>query len=305
MNLLTDLMHNTMRNTVSDLHQSGLQQSVARPARHLRALLPVVCSALLGLSLLPASAHAHRTFLLPSSTVVAGNAPWVSVDAAAATDVFYFDHVALALDTLVISTPDGSDAKPENIGNGKFRSSFDLRLPQTGSYKISLVSQNLFANYKDNGVVKRWRGTAENLSKEIPATAQELQVTQVQSRVETFVTNGKPSQQALSISGKGLEMAAISHPNDLVAGEAAQFRLMLDGKPAMAVKVTVIAGGIRYRQQLGEQHVLTDADGKFSIQWQGAGMYWLEASVKDDKSTVALAKERRASYAATLEVLPQ
>jgi hypothetical protein len=100
-------------------------------------------------------------------------------------------------------------------------------------------------------------------------------------------------------------MAAISHPNDLIAGEAAHFRLLLDGKAAAGVKVTVIAGGIRYRQKLDEQILTTDADGKFSVNWQGAGMVWLEASTNDDKTSLSAAKERRASYVATLEVLPQ
>jgi hypothetical protein len=34
-------------------------------------------------------------------------------------------------------------------------------------------------------------------------------------------------------------------------------------------------------------------------------MYWMEAEVRDDKSPVKEAKQRRAIYVATLEVLPQ
>ena len=261
--------------------------------------------ALCAAGLTPLVAHAHRTFIVPSSTVLAGNAPWVSFDAAAATDVFYYDHVALKLDTLLITAPDGSTANAENASTGKFRSSFDLHTTQVGTYKISLVNDAMMASYKENGAIKRWRGTAEALAKEIPTNAEELQVTQIQGRIETFVTNGKPSKKALEVSNKGLEMIAISHPNDLVAGEAASFRLLLDGKPAAGVKVTVIAGGIRYRQKLDEQILTADADGKFSVNWQGAGLYWLEAATKDSKTNLAAAKERRASYVATLEVLPQ
>ena len=211
----------------------------------------------------------------------------------------------LQLDSLVIATPDGSAAKAENASTGKYRSSFDLRLSQKGTYKLSLLNQNVFANYKEQGVAKRWRGTAEAMAKEIPANAEELQVTQMQGRIETFVSNGKPGKKALEVTGKGLELDPITHPNDLMAGETAQFRLLLDGKPAAAVKVTVIAGGIRYRQNLGEQIISTDTDGKFSVNWQGAGMYWMEASVSDKNTTLAAAKERRANYVATLEVLPQ
>lgn len=253
----------------------------------------------------PLAAQAHRAFLVPSSTVLAGNAPWVSFDAAAASDVFFFDHVALKLDTLLITAPDGSAVKAENASSGKLRSNFDLHTTQSGTYKISLINDALMASYKENGVTKRWRGTAEALLKDIPASAEELQVSQLQGRVETFVTNGKPSGKALQVSGRGLEMAAISHPNDLINGEPAHFRMLLDGKPAAGIKIALIAAGIRYRQKLDEQTLTTDADGKFSINWQGAGMYWLEASTKDGNTSLPAARERRASYVATLEVLPQ
>ena len=79
---------------------------------------------------------------------------------------------------------------------------------------------------------------------------------------------------------------------------------MLDGKPASNVKVTVVPGGGRYRDKLGEMSLTTDADGKISITWPEPGMYWMEAVVRDDKGPVKELKLRRAGYIATLEVLP-
>lgn len=251
------------------------------------------------------TAHAHRPFILPSSTVVNGKAPWVSFDAAAASDVFYFDHVALNVSNLIITAADGSIVKPENLNTGKFRTSFDLPTTLPGTYKISVVNEGVNASYKENGAPKRWRGSIDAFAKEVPANAEGLEVTYNQGRIETFVTNGKPSSTALTATGKGLELAPITHPNDLMAGEKAQFRLVLDGKPVAGVKVTLVAGGIRYRQKLDEQNFVSDKDGKIEIQWQGAGMYWLEATHKDNNSKLAAAKERRLSYIATLEVLPQ
>lgn len=253
----------------------------------------------------PMQALAHRQFLLPTSTIVTGNAPWVSFDAAAASDVFYFDHVPLNLSNLMITAADGSSGKAENQSTGKFRSSFDVQTQLVGTYKVSLVNDNLSASYKENGNPKRWRGSVEAFAKEVPANAEGLQVTHMQGRVETFITNGKPNTAALKPSGKGLELAAITHPNDLVEGEAAQFRLLLDGKPLAGASVTVLAGGIRYRQKLNEQSFTSDQDGKLNITWQGAGMYWLGASHTDKNVGLAAAKERRTSYVATLEVMPQ
>lgn len=253
---------------------------------------------------MPLPASAHRMWLLPSGTSLAADKAWVTVDAAVSSDVFFADHVPLKLDKLLITAPDGSQVKPENAGTGKYRSTFDVQLAQAGTYKLAIVNQGLSASYTENGQAKRWRGSAETFARDVPANAEDLQVTQSIGRVETFVTAGKPGGKALAVSGAGLEMLPITAPTDLFAGEAASFRFLLDGKPAANVKVTLISGGVRYRAKLNEISATTDQDGKFSITWPSAGMYWLEASVKDDQAAKP-AKERRASYVATLEVLPQ
>ncbi|WMW81295.1 DUF4198 domain-containing protein [Undibacterium cyanobacteriorum] len=258
-----------------------------------------------GSTMLASSAHADRPFILPGMTLNSGNAPLITFDAAVGENVFYFDHNTLSIDNLVITAADGSIVKPEGVALGKLRNSFDLRATLQGTYKVSIVNDFIIANYKENGAPKRWRGTVEAFAKEVPANAEELQVLQAQSRIETFVTNGKPTQTALQATGKGLELGAVSHPNDIVDGEPATFKMLLDGKPAAGIKVTVIPGGARYRQNLGEKNYTTDAEGKFTVQWQGAGMYWMQARANDNKAAISAAKERRASYVATLEVMPQ
>ncbi|XYI36443.1 DUF4198 domain-containing protein [Cupriavidus oxalaticus] len=256
-------------------------------------------------ALAPLAAHAHRQWLLPSATVLSGNDPWVTVDAAVSNDLFYFEHVPLRLDNLQVTAPDGSAVKAENAATGKYRSTFDLHLTQPGTYRVAVVNQGLFASYKVDGQAKRWRGSAESFAREVPANAQDLTVTQAEGRVESFITAGKPSDKGLRTTGRGLELAPITHPNDLVAGDTASFRLLLDGKPASNLKVEVVPGGIRYRDKLQEFSATTDADGKFSVKWPAPGMYWMEAEVRDDKATFKQAKSRRATYAVTVEVLPQ
>ena len=102
---------------------------------------------------------------------------------------------------------------------------------------------------------------------------------------------------------QGLELKPVTHPNDLFAGEAAEFVFLLDGKPAADVEISVIPGGNRYRDELGEMKAKTDKDGKVSITWPEAGMYWMEAELTTDNGVSKPATERRASYSATLEVL--
>lgn len=255
------------------------------------------------LACLPLAAQAHRAFIVPSETVLSANG-WITVDAAVSNDLFYFNHNPLRLENLKITGPDGSAVEAANVNTGKFRSTFDLNLATSGTYKIGMVNDMLMAQYEDEkGERKRWRGSAATLS-ELPANAKNLQLSQNQTRVETFVTAGKPNDVALKPSGSGLELVPVTHPNDLFAGEPATFGFVLDGKPAANVKVTVVPGASRYRNKQNEMVLTTDSAGKVAITFADPGMYWLQAQVQDDKPTVKQAQQRRASYVATFEVLP-
>jgi uncharacterized GH25 family protein len=254
--------------------------------------------------LAPLASHAHKAWLLPSATVSTVD-QWITVDAAVSNDLFYFNHVPLRLDSLVITAPDGSKVAPENQHTGKYRSVFDLALKLNGTYKVALLNQGVFATYDENGARKRWRGTAAKLATEVPSNAQNLEVNESVGRVETFVTAGKPTDTVLKPNNVGLELIPVTHPNDLYAGEPAKFRFLLDGKPAANLDVVVQAGGTRYRNEQQELPLKTDANGELSVTWPSAGMYWLESTLQDQKTSVKQAKQRRVSYVATFEVLPQ
>ncbi|MCL1635224.1 DUF4198 domain-containing protein [Luteimonas sp. SX5] len=257
------------------------------------------------LATLPFAAMAHKAWLQPSQTVIAGENPVVTVDAAVSNDLFYFNHVPLKLDNLSIVAPDGSKQAPSNPATGKYRSVFDVELKQTGTYRIGVINDYATASWEENGQPKRWRGTPATFAAEVPKNAKGLQVGQSVSRVETFVTNGSPNDTAIKPSGNGLEMVPVTHPNDLFAKEEAKFRLEIDGKPAAGLDVQIIRGGTRYRNAQDEIKLKTDANGEFAVTWPEPGMYWLEATSQDDKVTVPGAKQRRLGYVATLEVLPQ
>jgi len=227
---------------------------------------------------LPAAVHAHRGWMLPSATVLSGHEPWVTVDAASSTDIFYPDHNAMQVDDVVVIGLDGTKLHVEYAAKGRFRSVFDVKLVQKGTHKIALVTDTLFASYKLGAETKRLRGTAATLAKELPAGAEDVRVTQFERRIEVFVTSGKPTTKVLEPTGRGLELVPLTHPNDLVAGEAAKFRFLLDGKPAAGINVQVIPHGIRYRDKLDDMRLVTDAGGEVSIKWAAPGMYWLNAS---------------------------
>ncbi|TDS85253.1 DUF4198 domain-containing protein [Comamonas sp. JUb58] len=259
-------------------------------------------AAALALSCAAIGAQAHSVWMKPSSTVLS-KADWVTVDAAVSNDMFFFNHRPLGLDKLVITAPDGSTVEPKNAHKGELRSVFDIKPEQAGTYQLAIVNSGVMGSYKDAaGQMKRLRGSAEEIAKQIPADAKDVRVAESISRIETFVTMGKPSP--LRLSGKGLELVPVTHPNDLVVGEEATFAFHVDGKPAADVEVVLVPDGKRYRDAVNEIKLKTDAQGHVKVKFPTAGMYWLDADVKDDKTSNPIAKERRLAYVATLEVLP-
>ncbi len=252
---------------------------------------------------LPFAAQAHRSFLVPSSTVLApGQNQWVTVDAARGNDLFFFNHNAMPVDGLVITAPDGATVRAAKLERFRYRTVFDWQVDRPGTWRAAVVDDGLRAQWEQDGKPQRWSGAPADFAKAVPAGAAKLSVNAVSARVETFVTMGKPSP--LSISGKGLEASYAPHPNDLVVGSTSTVTFTLDGRPAAGLKVVVVPGGARYRDATQQQELLTDEAGRVQVAWRTPGLYWINASQRQP-SAVPPAKQRVSSYAATLEVLPE
>ncbi|MCK0538293.1 DUF4198 domain-containing protein [Alcanivorax quisquiliarum] len=253
---------------------------------------------------LPLAAEAHRAWILPAATSLSSDDAWVTFDAAISNDIFHPDYHAMSAAGITATAPDGSEAPLENIHTGKHRSNFDLNLTQRGTYRISSAGKFVIASWEENGERKRWRGDASQWRAAVPADAADLRITESARRLETYVTAGAPTETVFKPGNNGLELVPVTHPNDLFAGEEATFQLLIDGKPAAALTVEVIAGGMRYRNQQDEMTTTTDQQGRFSVTWPAAGMYWLNAELEDDQASIPNAT-RRASFTGTFEVLPQ
>lgn len=263
---------------------------------------PLALIAALATLALPMSAQAHRAWLAPTATVLSGADAWVGFDAGMSNGVFIPDHAAMNLAGLVITAPDGSTASPENMMRGRYRSTFDLHLTQPGTWKVANVSSGVTATYRENGEEKRWRGSAAEFPGALPAGATDVVAARTSSRIETFVTLGAPTDTVFTNPADGLALIPVTHPNDLVAGEAATFKLSIDGLPASNVEVTVARGGARYRDNPEEMTVTTGADGAFTVTWPEPGLYWLNATVRTPAEGETIAAS--AQYVAVMEVLP-
>lgn len=292
------------------------------------------------------AALADSPFILPSTTSLAGTNNVVTFDAAGSDHVFYMDHRPIQLASITVTKPDGTAAEPYNTVQGRFRSVFDLKIDQEGTWKISSGQSQVSGTFMLDGLERRvgGRGGPPRMPGEpgapgvgmagaggpgqggpgqggpggpgngerrlppvalqdIPANATDIHLTENISRTETFVTAGAPTDGVFKPTGKGLEFDPITHPNSVAAGEVARFRFLVDGKPAAGIKVTVIAGGDRYRDDTGAVELITGADGVVSINWPTAGMYWIGATAEDRHPGEKRAETRKMSYAATLEVM--
>ncbi len=262
-------------------------------------------AALLALTAVPASAH--RFWIIPSTSVLSGDDQWVTFDAAISNNLFFANHVAAPLEAITVTGPDGKTVEKQNAQAGKIRSTFDIELTQPGTYKIATVREMFSAQWKEGTEVKRWRGPVADFAKQDLKGKPELKVFENHSRVETVVTSGEPSDAVLKPTGKGLELVVDkNHPNDLFAGEKAAFAFVLNGKPAAGLKVTLVKGDDRYRNEPGETVVTTDDKGAFELSFSEPGRYWLNATIEAEGGEFeGVPLGRRVSYTATFEVLPE
>lgn len=259
----------------------------------------------------PMAAQAHRGWLMPSHTVLSGDSFWVSFDAGASNGVFIADHAPLRLtpQSLQITAPDGSMGAAANLMQGAYRTTFDVEVNKPGTWKIANASAGMNATWMLNGVPGRWRGPAADMAANIPAGATDVSSAPSANRLETFVTLGNPTETVFAPTGVGIEMVPVTHPNDLVAGEAGTFQFLKDGQPYANADVIVARGGLQYRDNPEEITAKTDAEGKVSITWPEAGMYWVNTSWRDPSAPPPVEGRggplvASAQYTAVLQVLP-
>jgi hypothetical protein len=273
---------------------------------------------------LASPASAHRAWLLPSTTTLAGTSEFVTVDAAISNDLFYPDHFPMNPEQVTVWTPDGSEGKLENPATGRYRSTFDVKIDKPGTWKIGTQRSAIMGSFKVNGEDWRLGGRGRPMGApgaggpggpggaparsvatvaDIPANATDVKLVESLSANYIYITADAPTKTVFTPTGKGLEIDPISHPDELVSNEEGQFRFLIDGKPAAGVKVTVVPGSKKYREAEEAQELTTGADGVLHIKWPVAGMYWINASASDAKPSEKRATERRMTYTATVEVV--
>lgn len=301
-----------------------------------------IAAAVVSLSI--GAAEAHRAWIFPSLTTVSGKGEYVTIDAAVSNHLFSADHMPMRIEQITITAPDGAVVKPENAALGKYRTTFDVKLDQEGTYRIAQVSsgggrggpppggmaggpgggpgggQGGEANRPapppilgdPNGpFMAQWTEGAD--TKRWRGTIAEFTAQGIDKKpgVELSTSNRRVETfvtagkpSPIKPTNKGLELVGGAHPNDLYTGEAVTLKFADNGKPAAGVTFTIIAGNDRYRDSEDAIEVTTDKDGAISVNFPAPGMYWLSGQSGGTVTVEGKAVKSQSTYAAVLEVLP-
>lgn len=250
-----------------------------------------------------APAGAHTPYLVPAEFAPrAGQS--VSLDAAFA-ETFFVPEVAFDDSRFTVTGPDGHSRPLQTVQVFKTRTVAEQVLPQDakGTYRFSTGPRlgALFRTWEVDGK----RESSRDPAAKIPARAKVIADFQSLTLAETYVSVGEPDRGALAPHGKGLELAALTHPDDLYVGEKFQFTVLYDGKPLPDQKVEVTEAVWSTGRTPRTLTVVTDAQGQAALALDQAGT-WVALSRYRTRAPVgAPTSEISNSYTLTFRVLDQ
>jgi len=245
------------------------------------AFKKLILTTLLGGTLAATTASAHPVWMLPGEFNLSSDKPeWVSVDATASHTVFGADK-GIGLRDLRITTPEGKSERIGSYFKGHRRSVFDLELEQEGTYEMKIQGKPWVMTYYKIG--KRGtekRGFFDKLEAEskLPEGAFDVETISVNRQSLAYVTRMAPTDKVLETEGKGFELQAVTHPNDVIAGEEVELKLLMNGKPAVGAEIKITASGTKYRDDRGNIELTTDSEGALNFTPSQPGPYLLTAN---------------------------
>ena len=250
------------------------------------------------------TAQAHPRWVLPSHfTVSKEGGDWLTFDVTASHGTFVFDKPA-GSDQAFVVMPDGRSERPNFVVRGKRRSMFDFFFTEEGTHKVAINNQpSYYTQYKAGlrDTVKWARANKAERGDVLPEQARDV-VTQLSyTRAESYITVGMPTDKALEIEGKMLEMKPITHPSDIIEGEPVTFQFFFNGEPQEGVTAEITREGTMYRNHQEQIDVVSDKDGKVIFTPEVAGRYLMKANYKGELKDNPLADKASANVHLTFE----
>ncbi|MFP8967078.1 DUF4198 domain-containing protein [Pokkaliibacter sp. CJK22405] len=281
-------------------------------------------------------AHAHSRWVLPSEFIQSSEQPqWIDVDVSVSNTLFSFDK-PYSWEGFKVWLPNGTEGPAIKGTTFKRHSVFSVELTAPGTYRIEQWQDSYGvmpprptqkpaeamegqAPAADKGQVKtsakpeadkaqpNFRrlsaSSLEALKAQLPEEMKDFPVIHRRSRVQSFVTKGTPTPDAVKPVGEGLEIKSSQWVTDFMVGDQVTLTLLLNGKPLPKAKVELTPGGTGWRNSRQAQQLQTDASGNVRVNWPIAGIYLIEAE-HAEPSTEQGVKEERYSYSGTFAVQP-
>lgn len=266
------------------------------------------------------SVMAHERYIVPSHTLLSGDkAQSVTLMASISNAIFHPDRPLGDSNTgaevgdlkTLFSLLEHSVIDPQgNITNSTRWQAFarmsvaDVALTESGTYRIGLNQPDVHMTTFKKADGTPWRLFGANAK--LPEGATNIVRRTTSSRVETFVTFNKTTQQAVNPTGVGVELAGDMHPNDLFANEQVNFQLYFNGKSLTKdVNVKLIKAGTRHRNNRAEQKIAVNDKGEISFTPAQAGFYFLGVETHLNTPDDEKVDVKHFSLYLTLEVFPE
>ncbi|MGB0833218.1 MAG: DUF4198 domain-containing protein [Psychrobium sp.] len=244
------------------------------------------------------SALAHTPYLQPTSFEV-NRSGKVSFDASFA-EKFFVPEVAFNNSIFKVTGPDGKQTTPEFLSVLSTRTVAEHTLKTEGTYRVSTGNRlgKIFKIYKKDGE----RHAAKDPKAPLPKGAKLLSFFQSNTKAETYVTKGKPSQGALAATNEGLELVMNTHPNELFVGDDIDMTVQYDGKGIDDLTVEVMLAKDQFSTDKASYKIKSD-DGKLTLNVEEPGTYLLRARHRTDAPEGSVAPVISNTYTLTLEII--
>ncbi|MEH6533892.1 MAG: DUF4198 domain-containing protein [Photobacterium frigidiphilum] len=267
--------------------------------------LTMACTVVAGLAA-TATANAHPRWVLPSHfTVSKEGGDWLTFDVTASHGTFVFDKPAGSESAQVVM-PDGRKERPNFVIRGKRRSIFDFYFEEEGTHKVQINNvPSYYTQYKAGrrDTVKWAPANKAERDTLLPEKSRDV-VTQLSfTRAESYITVGKPTDKALEMDGKYLELLPITHPSDIVEGEEVSFQFYFNGEPQQGVTAEITREGTLYRNQQEQIDVISNNEGKITFTPDVAGRYLMKANYKGELKNNPLADTASVNVHFTFEAM--
>gem|GEM_PF-223828 len=265
-----------------------------------KTMNPLTIKHFLLLSLLaaPWAAQAHTPYVLPNNFAVSARSAVISVDASLTED-FFVPDVSYGQHPFTLTAPDGSliPIPDSAIHPLAVRTVVEHKLSDAaqGTYRITAGPRigAITRSWEIEGEVKRIRDPEVP----IPAGAVLKSHSQSISVSESYISIGTINpDQTFGATGKGLEVVPVTHPGQLVAGNAFDFVIHHDGQPLANHKVDITYASIAGNNS--KYTLETDNTGKAHYVLQQPGIYL--ASVRYSTGGPVSAEKPTLNYSYTL-----